>query len=169
MTEVVLSEADSVMKLIPKERIKMMSQNRVGKHANDFSYVDRNGKQHRMYDVNAPLLLIVFNNPDCSLCHHTEETMVGNMLLHDLIKSGQLKVLAIAPDANFKEWKKHKYPSTWLTGIDKEGSIYKNRLYDIQRLPCIYLLDNDKQVLLKEADYDRLRVYLEEHYAAFKR
>lgn len=169
MTEVIASEADSVMKLIPKERIKMMSLNQVGKSASDFGYVDKKGIHHKLYDIDAPLLLLVFNNPDCSLCHQTEEAMIGNTLLQDMQKKGQLKVLAITPDADFKEWKKHKYPSSWLTGIDKEGVIYRNRLYDIQWLPCIYLLDNDKQVLLKEANYGRLTSYLEEHYATFNR
>lgn len=169
MTEVVASETDSVMKLIPEERVKMMRKNQIGKPANDFFYIDRKGKRHDLYEVDAPLLLLVFNNPDCSLCHHTEEAIIGNTLIQDMQKRGQLKVFAIAPDADFKEWKKHKYPPSWLTGIDRERAIYRNRLYDIQRLPCIYLLDKDKQVLLKEADYGRLNVYLEEHYAAFNR
>ena len=169
MTEVVLSKADSVMKLIPAERVKIMSQNRIGRPANDFCYVDKRGKQHKLYEVEAPLLLLVFNNPDCSLCHHAEEAMTGNTLLQDMQKRGLLSILAIAPDADFEEWKKHKYPSSWLTGIDKEGAIYSTRLYDIQRLPCIYLLDKDKQVLLKEADYGRLIAYLEKHYATFSR
>lgn len=169
MTEVIASEADSVMKLIPEERVKMMSKNQIGKPANDFCYVDRKGEQHKLYDVDAPLLLLVFNNPDCSLCHKTEEAMIGSTLLQDLLKSELLKVLAISPYTDFKEWKKHKYPSTWLTGIDKEGVIYRNQLYDIQRLPCIYLLDKDKHVLLKEANYGRLITYLEEHYATFSR
>lgn len=169
MTKVVASEADSVMKLIPKERVKMMGKNQIGKPANDFCYVDKRGKQHKLYEVEAPLLLLVFNNPDCSLCHHAEEAMTGNTLLQDMQKRGLLSILAIAPDADFEEWKKHKYPSSWLTGIDKEGAIYSTRLYDIQRLPCIYLLDKDKQVLLKEADYGRLVAYLEKHYAIFSR
>ena len=169
MTEVVASQADSLMKLIPAERLKMMSQNQVGKSANNFSYIDKRGKQRRLYDVEAPLLLLVFNNPDCSLCHQAGEAINGNVLLQDMLASGRLKVLAITPDADIKDWKKHQYPTTWLTGFDKEGIIYRNRLYDIQRLPCIYLLDENKQVLLKEADYYRLSVYLEEHFAAIKR
>ena len=169
MTEVVSSETDSVMKLIPEERVKMMSKNQIGKPANDFFYIDKKGKRRDLYEVDAPLLLLVFNNPDCSLCHHAEEAMIDNTLIQDMQKRGQLRVLAIAPDAVFKKWKKHKYPSSWLAGIDMEGVIYRNRLYDIQRLPCIYLLDKDKHVLLKEADYGRLSVFLEEHYAAFCR
>ena len=169
MTEVVSSDADSVMKLIPKERLKMMNLNRVGKPANDFEFADKSGKVYRLYEVSAPLLLLVFNNPDCSLCHQTEEAMSGNTYIQNMLKSGQLKVLAITPDADIKMWKKHKYPSSWLTGIDKVGTIYRNRLYDIQRLPCLYLLDKDKHVLLKEADYSRLNIYLEEHCEAIRR
>ena len=169
MAEVMVSRADSVMKLIPTERLKMMSQNQVGKPANDFSYIDKEGKQHRLYDVEVPLLLLVFNNPDCSLCHQTEKDMDGNKLLQDMQNTGQLKVLAITPDADIEDWEKHKYSAKWLTGFDKDGAIYRNRLYDIQRLPCIYLLDMNKQVLLKEADYSRLSAYLERHYAVHKR
>ena len=169
MTAVVASEADTLMKLLPKERVKMMGQNQIGKPANDFGYVDGKGTLHRLYDVDAPLLLLVFNNPDCSLCHQAEESMAGNALIRDLLKGERLKVLAITPDADIEDWKKHKYPPSWLTGIDKEGFIYRNRLYDIQRLPCIYLLDKDKQVLLKEADYERVSAYLEEHCTAFSR
>jgi hypothetical protein len=169
MTEVVTSDADSVMKLIPMERVKMMNQNRIGKPANDFEFADKSGKVYRLYEVSAPLLLLVFNNPDCSLCHQTEEAMSGNTYLQKMLKSGQLKILAITPDADIKMWKKHKYPSSWLTGIDKVGAIYRNRLYDIQRLPCIYLLDKDKQVLLKEADYGRMNEYFEKHYTMFSR
>lgn len=167
MTEVVASEADSVMKLIPTERIKMMSKNQIGKPANDFCFVDKKGKQHSLYDVDAPLLLLVFNNPDCSLCQQAEKAMVENVLLQGMLKMGQMKVLAITPDTDIKEWKRHPYPSSWLAGIDEEGVIYRNRLYDIQRLPCIYLLDKDKRVLLKEADYNRASVYLKEHYADY--
>lgn len=169
MTIVVDSDADSVMKLIPKERMNMMKQNQVGKVANDFCYIDKNGKEHKLYDVDAPILLLVFNNPDCSLCHQTEEMINENTLIQNMLKGGQLKVLAITPDADIKNWKKHYYPSSWQTGIDKEGAIYRNRLYDIQRLPCLYLLDKDKHVLLKEADYSRLNIYLEEHCAAIRR
>lgn len=166
MTEVVASEADSVMKLLPKVRVKMMRQNRVGELANDFSYVDKKGKLHRLYEIDAPLLLLVFNNPDCILCHQAEEAINEDSLLQNMLNGEQLKVLAITSDADVKDWKRHKYPSNWATGFDKDATIYEKRLYDIQRLPCIYLLDKGKRVLLKEADYKRLDVYLEEHYSS---
>ena len=72
--------------------------------------------------------------------------------------------IAITPDANYGEWMEHNYPQNWIVGYDMEKIIYKQQLYDIQRLPCIYLLDKVKRVLLKEADYNRLCNYLSEEF-----
>lgn len=161
LTEVVASETDSLMKLIPSERLKMMSKNIIGKPANDFAYIDKNGRQHRLYDIEAPLLLLIFNNPDCSLCHLNEERIEQDDFLQDMQSKGILKVLAITPNADINDWEKHEYPIMWLTGFDVDGAIYRNRLYDIQHLPCLYLFDKNKSVLLKEANYERLHDYLE--------
>ena len=169
MNAVIDSEADSVMKLIPRQRMEMMNKNQVGKQAVDFSFVTKDGCTNSLYNVEAPLLLLVFNNPDCSLCHQTEKCIVQNEYLQSLLNSRKLKILAITPDADYKEWMKHNYPSNWIVGYDKEKVIYGQRLYDIQRLPCLYLLDKDKRVLLKEADYDRFCKYLSENESLFER
>ena len=146
-----------------------MNKNQVGKQANDISFVTKEGYTNSLYKVEAPLLLLVFNNPDCSLCHQTENSIAQNELLQAMLNSGRLKLLAITPDTDYEEWLNHKYPSNWLVGYDKEKVIYEQRLYDIQRLPCLYLLDKDKRVLLKEADYDRLCKYLSENGSLLER
>ena len=156
MEAVLTSDADSVMKLIPAERVRTMKQNAIGEPANNFSFIDKMGQEHSLYDTEAPLLLLVFNNPNCSLCHQAEEEIAGNTTIQDMTATGKLKILAITPDAEQDEWEKHPYPESWMTGFDKSKVIYEKRLYDIQRLPSIYLLDSHKRVLLKEADYDRL-------------
>ncbi len=160
---VLASDAKPVMKLIPQQRVEMMSKNVVGHEANNFLFVDKNGDSHDLYGVNANLLLLIFNNPDCSLCHKTQESISNDEKLQKLMADGKLKVLAITPEADYNEWLSHPYPSTWLTGYDSKMAIFDQELYDIQRLPCIYLLDKDKRVLLKEADYNRLSIYLLEH------
>ena len=169
MNAVIISDADSIMKLIPLKRMEMMKKNQVGKQANNFSFVNKEGHNNSLYKIEAPLLLLVFNNPDCSLCHQTEKSIVQNELLQSWMNSGRLKLLAITPDADYEEWMNHTYPSNWLVGYDKEKVIYEQRLYDIQRLPCLYLLDKDKRVLLKEADYNRLCKYISENNLLFER
>lgn len=153
---VITSDADSVMKLIPYQRKEIISKNQVGKQANNFSFIDKAGNESDLYSIDAPLLLLIFNNPDCSLCHRTEENIVQNEALQTMVNKGELKILAITPEAEYNDWMEHIYPSNWQIGYDKERAIYDQRLYDIQRLPCIYLLDNEKRVLLKEASYEHL-------------
>ena len=169
MNAVLDSDADSVMKLIPRQRVEIMCKNQVGKQANNFSFIDKTGKCGDLNSIDSPLLLLIFNNPDCSLCHHTEENIDKNEGLQALLNGGEMSVLAITPDADYNDWLSHTYPSNWKVGFDKEKTIYNQRLYDIQRLPCLYLLDKHKRVLLKEADYDRLCKYLSENVTLFER
>ena len=169
LNAVINSDVDSVMKLIPQQRIEMMNKNQVGKQANNFSFVNKEGYTNSLYKIEAPQLLLVFNNPDCSFCHQAEENITQNELLQTLLNSGRLKLLAITPDADYEEWMNHTYPSNWLVGYDKEKCIYNQRLYDIQRLPCLYLFDKDKRVLLKEADYDRLCKYFSLNNSLFEK
>lgn len=158
---VIESDADSIMKLIPLQRIEIISKNKIGSKANNFSFINKNDEGSDLYSIDAPLLLLIFNNPDCSLCHRAEESIAKNDTIQALLNHGEMKVLAITPDAEYNDWMEHIYPSNWQVGYDKEKAIYSQRLYDIQQLPCIYLLDRDKHVLLKEANYERLCKYLE--------
>lgn len=161
MNAVINSNADSVVKLIPRQRIEIINKNQVGKQANNFSFFNKEGKTNSLYKIDAPQIILLFNNPDCSLCQQTEKDIVQNELLQSLLKSGNLKLLAITPNADYEEWMNHAYPSNWLVGYDRDMAIFEQQLYDIQRLPCIYLLDKDKRVLLKEADYERLCNYFQ--------
>ena len=163
MKAVINSDVDSVMKLIPRQRMEIISKNQLGYQTNDFTFVDKEGHTNSLYKIEAPLILLIFNNPDCSLCHQTENNIAQNKQLQSLLNSGRLRILAITPDAEYEEWMDHTYPFNWMVGYDREKVIYNQRLYDIQRLPCIYLLDKDKRILLKEADYERLCKYISEH------
>jgi len=157
------SDVDNSFKILPSEQLKMVQKNKVGFYATNFQFEDKAKKKHWLYDIESPFLLLIFNNPECSLCHKTEEQIENDKIIKELENQKLLKVIGITPDAEYEDWLNHNYPSQWIVGIDKKNDIYTKRLYDIQRLPCIYLLDKDKNVLLKEADYIRVHKYLEEH------
>lgn len=163
MNEVLVSRADPVMKLLPQQRVEIMSKNKVGELATDFSFEDKKGNVYSLYEVGASHTLLIFNNPSCSLCHATEETITRNSEIQSLIASGKMRIIAITSDADYEEWLEYKYPFNWIVGYDKESVIYNQVLYDIQRLPCLYLLDKDKRVLVKEADFGRVLNYLSTH------
>ena len=134
----------------------------------DFSVMDMKGNYLHLYSINSPFLLLIFNHPECSLCHKTEENIESNSFIQRLLIESKLKVLAITIDAERGEWERHAYPKNWIVGLDVSKEIYSKRLYDIQRLPSLYLLDKEKRVLLKEADYSRLHKYLLDNSILFE-
>ena len=46
---------------------------------------------------------------------------------------------------------------------DASQVINRHRLYDLKAVPCLYLLDADKRVLLKDVTVEHLELYLREH------
>ena len=55
-------------------------------------------------------------------------------------------------------WKKYLngMPDNWIIGDDRR-TIVETSLYDLKAMPTLYLLDNEKRVVLKDAPYDIIR------------
>lgn len=158
------TDIDSSFKSLLEDRLKIVKTNQIGHIANNFLFVDKKGATHRLYEINTPLLLLIFNDPDCPLCRQTEKCINKNKHIQKLMANETLKVLAVTPCSEYYKWLVYSYPKNWIVGFDKDKVIYKSHLYDIQRLPSIYLLDKYKRVLLKEADYKRLYDFLIDFY-----
>lgn len=139
---------------------EMTLRNQIGSIAEDFSFVLKNGTIKRLFEIESPLLLLIFNSPNCSLCHRLENSVSGNALFQQLISDNKLKIVSISPVADFDEWINHSYPANWICGFDKTSAILKERLYEIRQFPSMYLLDKDKHVIIKEANYEMLVSYL---------
>lgn len=142
---------------------EMAQRNPIGGIAEDFSFVLKDNTEKRLFEVKAPLLLLVFNNPDCSLCHKLEDKISRNPLIEQMVADGRMTIVAISPNANHEDWIKHAYPKNWICGFDKDMTITTDRLYEIRQFPSLYLLDDNKHVILKEADYEILTYFLSEH------
>ena len=131
---------------------EVLEKNRIGQRAEDFSFIDKDGEGYRLYNINAPLLMVIFNKPGCSRCQKTEEILSQNDTLQHFLEEGMIKILAICLDVDYEEWMEHQYPKEWICGYDQKGEIEDEMLYEIRQYPSIYLLDREKRVLLKEAD-----------------
>ena len=53
---------------------------------------------------------------------------------------------------------------TWVNGYDARNELMESEAYFLRSLPAIYLLGEDKQVLLKEASIDEVINYLLNEY-----
>lgn len=148
-------------KLRPAMLLKSVSKNKVGSMAADFSYTKPDGSQHQLSEVQTPLTLLLFFDPECDDCHQVIMRLEKTDVLNQLTADRQLTVLAVYPGENKRLWQtmaQHMLP-TWEIGMDESQTIYEKELYDILGFPSMYLLDQQKTVILKDASLTALEEY----------
>jgi AhpC/TSA family. len=133
-------------------RLSIVMKNQIGKKASDFSYLTPENSLKRMYDIKSEKLMLFFYNPGCHSCEATLKDFKESIMVNKLIKDKRLKVLAIFPDNNKEDWMNtlSEIPDYWIKGYDSEREIEDTPLYDLKAIPCIYLLDENKTVLVKD-------------------
>lgn len=142
---------DKYEKMVPEFDLSLASQNRIMHKANDFRYTTASGRSSNLYSVKANYILIYINNPGCPMCGDIQAQIESSALLSELIATGDLKIVALYPDQDLELWHAHPLPKSWINGYDKGCVIEKNRLYDLRAIPALYLLDKDKNVLIKDS------------------
>lgn len=136
----------------PQSQLDLALKNRIGTKANDFRYTTKEGTVGTLYGIRAKYTLLFINNPGCPACKDTREQISASPMLTQLIDEGVIRVLAVYPDEDLKEWYDYQpnMPSNWINSYDKELAMRDKELYDLRAIPTLYLLDQNKSVLLKD-------------------
>ena len=124
-----------------------LKKNLPGTTATDFVYIDRKNQQHQLYNLKAKYTLLYFYDPDCDHCHET----AAQIATMPETSSPAISVLAIYPYSDSDMWKtkKSRMPATWTEGYSPDGQITTDDIYYIKSVPSVYLLDEQKRVVLK--------------------
>lgn len=141
---------------------RLCSMNRPGKPASDFSFITPEGKIMSLYGIKAPVLLLIFSNPGCPLCATYQENLQKNEPLTEQLHKGAFKIVNIYPDEDVVAWEEYvrTYPSEWICGRDHLNQLFANTIYSLRAIPSLYLLDADKNVILKDASYEEVEMKL---------
>lgn len=133
----------------------LAEKNRVGMKAADIVYTLDSGKQGNLHGLKAPYTLVFFYNPDCHTCADIKQAMHQSLRLKNLVTNGQMKVLTLYPDEDVALWREHLHEMSddWINGYDKGQVLTLEERYDLSSIPSFYLLDQEKKVLLKDADW----------------
>ncbi len=144
---------------------RLAEKNRVGTKAADIVYTLASGKQGHLYGLKAPYILVFFHNPDCHTCADIKQNMQQSFMLKKLVASGQMKVLTIYPDEDVALWRNHlnEMPDEWINAYDKGQVLTMEERYVLSSIPSFYLLDQDKKVLLKDADWAEVIHFLKKN------
>lgn len=157
---------EEVHKIRPAHLLEVALRNRQGEAATNFVYELAGGKKGKLYDVKANHLILYFYNPDCENCREISEAMKKSQQINGLIAEGILKILSVYPDGDEQAWIDHlpEMPKTWINGQDKEVLLKNEEIYDLKAIPCLYLLDKEKKVVLKDATFEQIEAYLYRTY-----
>lgn len=137
---------------------RMTSLNRTGTVAADFRFADKRGRMHTLHGIKAPLTLLFFSNPGCDACLNIINMLKEEPRIAQMISSGTLAVLNIYIDEDLQGWRDYMsvYPEEWYNGFDPDLVIRTDNLYNVRAIPSLYLLDQEKRVILKDVPENRL-------------
>lgn len=142
------------------QQINIHQKNMVGSKAANLILKDAADVKHELNELKSKYTILFFYDPECSHCTEIMPKMKG-WYFTDGPKDAS--VMAIYINQNEQEWRKYlkenTYPPRWLNVWDKKGEEKIQEKYWIQNLPAIYVLDENKIVLLKNADFKQLVQY----------
>ncbi|RYY39999.1 MAG: DUF5106 domain-containing protein [Chitinophagaceae bacterium] len=147
---------------IIRNRYYSVVMNITGKPASDIELPDSNGKKTTLYEVKAPLTLLVIWDPTCSHCKETLPKI--DTLFQEKWKAQGVKIYALAKetDGSRKDWtdfivKKslkgwtHVYYSKAAEKERVDNNIPSySQLFDVQSFPTLFLLDDEKRIVAKK-------------------
>lgn len=84
-------------------------------------------------------------------------------ILNGMLDDGTLKILTLYPEEDVALWQEQlgSMSAKWINAYDKGQVLTKDLLYNLSSIPSFYLLDKEKKVLLKDADWIQIVEYLE--------
>ena len=140
------------------EDARLSSLNVRGSKATDFSFCDRSGRSYTLYGITAERTILFFSNPGCTACKEIIETLNSLNGMAESIAAGEIAVLNIYIDEDIHGWLDYMpiYPKSWYNGYDSEHMVRGDELYNVRAIPSLYLLDENKTVLLKDVPVERL-------------
>jgi hypothetical protein len=140
--------------------LEMAAKNPVGSKATNLEYTTIQGQKGNMLDIDAELFIVFFYIPGCPQCSMTLDWITTNEDYQALINAGILQGFAFYPEKDMNAFRGYRnvIPSTWINARDPDGmsQLEEDGLYQMRGAPTIYLLDRNKNVILKDARLDLL-------------
>ena len=160
-----LDKLDSLHLLRAERQYERLLWNRRGEKAADLPMIYSTGKGGNLYDIKTDYTLLFFYNPDCNSCGRDMAMTKGHNKIKRLSDQRKLTVIAYYPDEDMNIWEQEtsKIPEGWKMARKPDGIETDSIKWDIRAIPSIYLLDKNKTVLLKDADYDILSSWLQDN------
>lgn len=139
----------------------LLLRNKVGQKAEDFAFELPDGKTQKLSEIESKYTLLLFYDPDCSHCKETIHQLRDTPQLVQAFAQWGIQVVAIDPWGDRNKWKNYSSELSyqWINGFDSKSKVMSLNLYDLKASPTLYLLDESKKVILKDASLQQVIEY----------
>ena len=143
---------DETLKYNAIQDTTMLSLNLPGTKATEFQFTTPTGEIKRISDIQGKYTVLLFYNPDCKSCSQILEATKRSEIIHKALEEENTTLVAIYPQDDSYIWRKYieTVPDKWINGCDNGMTLISEVLYDLRVLPVFYLLDSNKEVVLKD-------------------
>jgi hypothetical protein len=140
--------------------LKLADRNRVGTSAPDLDFITIHGQKGKLSEIDAELVMLFFYAPGCAECVRTLGWIVQDSAYQELLDAGVLQVLAFYPEKDMNVFRTYRgnIPNTWINARDPDGmsQLEEEEKYLMRGAPTMYLLDKNKNIILRDARIDQL-------------
>ena len=145
-----------------QKQLVILEMNNEGSAAVDFDMQLVDGSKAKLSDIEAPVSILFFYAADNLDCKLQRFRLTQARLVNYLQRAGGIKIVAVCVEGDKAAGEKFRAdsPKEWLHVFDASGKIKSENLYDLRTLPRLYLLDEQKTVLLKNTKADDIEQYL---------
>lgn len=139
----------------------MLSLNLPGTKATDFQFTTPTGETKNISGISGKHTVLLFYNPDCKSCSQILEATKKSDIINKALEEGKTTLVAIYPQDDSYIWRKYleTVPGEWINGCDNGMTIISEVMYDLRVLPVFYLLDSNKEVILKDVPLGRIEEF----------
>lgn len=137
--------------------LKLMQYSFIGMKAKNLKMQNSDGEIVDLYSVKAPLIILIFWEPDCGLCK--EEVPALKELLNKKYANRNIKIFSVYTLNNKQKWiefiEKHDLYN-FINCYDPYFTSKFHLYYNIKQTPMIYLLDKEKKIIAKKINTETL-------------
>jgi hypothetical protein len=154
---------NEIEKIRPTYLLNMISKNRLGAIAANFTYKTMLGETGNLHEIKANYTLLYFNDPECEDCKMLIDQLKFSTVVRPFVESGRLQIITVYVNDDMEAWEKHApdVPSAWIYSYNPEQEINRKDIYNIKQFPTLYLLNKEKEILLKDTSFDNLEKYIQ--------
>ncbi len=156
------SRVDIATKERSKFQLKLLQKNRIGKKAENFSFITSQGEKKSLNDFKGKLTVLFFFTPGCHSCESALSLLSSDIFFQNSVKKERISFLMIDAEQDYEEFLNSikELPNLGLVGFNEDARVTEVPLYDLKASPTIYLLDQEGLVIGKDIDAASLLSYL---------